>query len=44
MRGNIMATVESSDDTIVMTIRATAFEHSGDGGSATSRGVVFTHT
>jgi len=32
--GNIMATVESSDDTIVMTIRATAFEHSGDGGSA----------
>jgi len=32
--GNIMATVESSDDTIVMTIRTTAFEHSGDGGSA----------
>ena len=32
--GNIMATVESSDETIVMTVRATAFEHSGDGGSA----------
>ena len=32
--GNVMATVESSDETIVMTIRATAFEHSGDGGSA----------
>ena len=32
--GNIMATVESSDDTIIMTVRATAFEHSGDGGSA----------
>ena len=32
--GNIMATVESSDETIVMTVRATAFEHSNDGGSA----------
>ena len=32
--GNVMATVETSDETIVMTIRATAFEHSGDGGSA----------
>ena len=33
--GNIMATVESNDNTILMTVRATAFEHSGDGGSAT---------
>ena len=33
--GNVMATVETSDDTIVMTVRATAFEHSEDGGSAT---------
>ena len=32
--GNVMATIESSDETIVMTVRATAFEHSGDGGSA----------
>ena len=32
--GNVMATVESSDEIIVMTVRATAFEHSGDGGSA----------
>ena len=32
--GNIMATVESSDETIVMTVRATAFDHSSDGGSA----------
>ena len=32
--GNVMATVETSDDIIVMTVRATAFEHSGDGGSA----------
>ena len=32
--GNVMATVETSDETIVMTVRATAFEHSGDGGSA----------
>ena len=32
--GNVMATVESSDKTIVMTVRATAFDHSGDGGSA----------
>ena len=31
--GNVMATVESSDETIVMTVRSTAFEHSGDGGS-----------
>ena len=32
--GNVMATVETSDETIVMTVRATAFEHAGDGGSA----------
>ena len=32
--GNVMATVETSDDTVLMTVRATAFEHSGDGGSA----------
>jgi len=32
--GNVMATVETSDDTIVMTVRATAFEHAEDGGSA----------
>ena len=32
--GNVMATVETSDETIIMTVRATAFEHSGDGGSA----------
>ena len=32
--GNVMATVQTSDETIVMTVRATAFEHSGDGGSA----------
>ena len=32
--GNVMATVETSDEIIVMTVRATAFEHSGDGGSA----------
>ena len=32
--GNVMATVETSDETIVMTVRATAFEHSGDGGTA----------
>ena len=32
--GNVMATVETSDEKIVMTVRATAFEHSGDGGSA----------
>ena len=32
--GNVIATVETSDETIVMTVRATAFEHSGDGGSA----------
>ena len=31
--GNVMATVESSDETIVMTVRSTAFEHSGDDGS-----------
>ena len=29
-----MATVETSDDMIVMTVRATAFEHAEDGGSA----------
>ena len=33
--GNVMATVETSDDTIVMPVRATAFEHAEDGGSAT---------
>ena len=27
--GNVMATVETSDEIIVMTVRATAFEHSG---------------
>ena len=32
--GNVMATVETTDDTIVMTVRATAFEHAEDGGSA----------
>ena len=32
--GNIMATVESSDEIIVMTVRATAFDHSSDGRSA----------
>ena len=32
--GNVMATVETSDEIIVMTVRATAFEHSGDSGSA----------
>ncbi len=32
--GNVMATVETSDETIVMTVRSTAFEHSGDDGSA----------
>ena len=32
--GNVMATVETSDEIIVMTVRATAFEHSGDDGSA----------
>ena len=32
--GNVMATVETSDEIIIMTVRATAFEHSGDGGSA----------
>lgn len=32
--GNVMATVETSDETIVMTVRSTAFEHSGDGGLA----------
>jgi electron transfer flavoprotein alpha subunit len=32
--GNVMATVETSDDTIVMTVRATAFEHAEDSGSA----------
>ncbi|MCS5592425.1 MAG: FAD-binding protein [Gammaproteobacteria bacterium] len=33
--GNIMATVESCDTTILLTVRPTAFEHSEDGGSAT---------
>ncbi|MDB4598672.1 FAD-binding protein [Candidatus Pseudothioglobus singularis] len=32
--GNVMATVETADATIVMTVRATAFEHAEDGGSA----------
>ena len=32
--GNIMATVESSDAKILMTVRSTSFEHSQDGGSA----------
>ncbi len=32
--GNIMATVESSDETILMTVRPTAFDHTEDGGSA----------
>ncbi len=32
--GNVMATVETSDETVVMPVRATAVEHSGDGGSA----------
>ena len=32
--GNVMATIETADDTIVMTVRATAFEHAEDGGSA----------
>ena len=31
--GNIMATVESSDAKILMTVRSTSFEHSQDGGS-----------
>ena len=31
--GNIMATVESSDSKILMTVRSTSFEHSQDGGS-----------
>ena len=33
--GNIMATVESNDETMLLTVRSTSFEHSGDGGSAT---------
>ena len=32
--GNIMATVESSDAKVLMTVRSTSFEHSQDGGSA----------
>jgi electron transfer flavoprotein alpha subunit len=32
--GNIMATVESLDATILLTVRATSFEHSQDDGSA----------
>jgi electron transfer flavoprotein alpha subunit len=32
--GNIMATVESMDSTILLTVRATSFEHAGDGESA----------
>ncbi len=40
--GNIMATVETSDETIVMTVRATAFEHSGDGGSASVETIAVT--
>jgi len=33
--GNIMATVETCDATILLTVRPTAFEHAEDGGSAT---------
>ena len=33
--GNIMATVESNDETILLSVRSTSFEHSADGGSAT---------
>ena len=33
--GNIMATVESSDEKVLLTVRATAFDHAEDGGSAT---------
>jgi len=40
--GNIMATVETSDETIVMTVRATAFEHSGDGGSVSVETIAVT--
>lgn len=32
--GNIMATVESIDPTIILTVRPTSFEHAPDGGSA----------
>jgi electron transfer flavoprotein alpha subunit len=32
--GNIMATVESIDPTIILTVRSTSFEHAPDGGSA----------
>jgi electron transfer flavoprotein alpha subunit len=32
--GNIMATVESNDETMLLTVRSTSFEHSPDGGSA----------
>ena len=32
--GNIMATVESNDETMLLTVRSTSFEHSADGGSA----------
>lgn len=32
--GNIMATVESCDTTVLLTVRPTAFEHAEDGGSA----------
>jgi len=32
--GNIMATVESSDEKILLTVRATSFDHAEDGGSA----------
>ena len=34
--GNIMATVESNDETMLLTVRSTSFEHSPDGGSASS--------
>jgi electron transfer flavoprotein alpha subunit len=33
--GNIMATVESSDEKILLTVRATSFDHAKDDGSAT---------
>ncbi|HAY40834.1 MAG TPA: electron transfer flavoprotein subunit alpha, partial [Gammaproteobacteria bacterium] len=32
--GNIMATVESLDSVILLTVRSTSFDHAEDGGSA----------
>ena len=40
--GNIMATVESSDAKILMTVRSTSFEHSQDGGSASIEELLLT--